>query len=190
MRPLRQAGAVFILMLVVSSVASAQRTTRTSSQAAAQAGGFWELGADAGVSLFIDDPMTVAINIPVNSIRGGYYASNTLSIEPLARINTTFGKDQIGRTSYMIGVGVLYHLTPDRTKRQTYLRPMLAISGGGGPNSLSFTHLGFGAGMKRPMFTNRLASRAEVGLLHRLKNGPVDAETSINALLGFSIYTK
>jgi hypothetical protein len=192
MRHLRHVGfAVLALMLLEASEVSAQRTpTRASSQAAAQQGGFWELGADAGITLRLDDPMTVFISIPVTQLRAGYYTSNVLSIEPVLRINSSFGKDQTAFTSYLIGAGVLYHLTPDRTKSQTYMRPFLAINSTSGPGNVTFTTLGFGAGMKRPMFRGRAASRGELNLSHRLESSGIGSLTALNALLGLSFYTR
>ncbi|MEX2152593.1 MAG: hypothetical protein WD825_04590 [Gemmatimonadaceae bacterium] len=189
MRYLRQAGAVLALTVLLSSVASAQRTA-TRGQAAARQGGYWELGGDARLQFQLDDPLTIVIDIPLDILRAGYYASDVLSIEPFASISSSFGKDQTAFTAYHIGVGVVYHLTPDRTKPQTYLRPSLAISSTSGPGNLSFTFLGFGAGLKKPMFNNRMASRVEAGLQHRLETGGVQAATNINIQAGFSVYTR
>lgn len=192
MRQLRQVAAVFALLLVVSSLASAQRagTTRQAGSPAArqQAAGsarIWELGADAGLSFGLDDPNVTQLQIPLQSIRAGIHVSPALSIEPFFGYNylKVDGIDAISQ--YQFGVGALYHFSQDRTRSQLYLRPSLAIVGvSAGGTSDSEAGIGVGIGMKWPKMGGRMALRGEAGIF------AINDNTSINALFGVSFFTR
>ena len=191
MRQLRQVGAVFALLLVVSSLASAQRTGTTrqaGTPARQQASGsakVWELGADAGLSFGLDDPNVTQLNIPVQSIRAGIHVTPALSIEPFLGY-TYFKVDGIDAiTQYQFGVGALYHFSENRAQSQLYLRPSLAIVGASaGGASDSEAGIGVGIGMKWPKMGGRMALRGEAGVF------AINDNTSLNALFGVSFFTR
>jgi hypothetical protein len=187
MRQLRQVGAVLGLLLVASSVASAQQrttATRATQRSAATAANPWEFGADARLSLGLDDQGN-RLEIPVGNLRAGYHFSDVLSIEPFGSIQYVDPEIGDSFTFYELGVGALYHFSTSRTQRQFYARPyleLLGISGGG--NGESELGIGIGGGVKWPRLNGRMALRGEANVL------VMDANTSLNFLFGLSFYTR
>jgi hypothetical protein len=199
MRSTKYGSVVVLLLLALASTTSAQArqtgTPQTARRPAAQPRqsttpdqGFWELGTDVGLAIGIDDPKSLAINIPVGSLRAGYFVSPKLSLEPQLSFSSFARESQTAFSSWMLNLTGLWHFTESRQERQLFLHPGLAFTGGSG--STSFTILSAAVGMKKPMMNNRLAMRAEAGLSHRLKDGPIDAATSIIANFGWSVYTR
>ena len=181
MRRLRQVGVVLGLLVVASSVASAQRTPTRSAATAAKP---WEFGFDAGLSLGLDNQGT-ALEIPVQNVRAGYHMSDVLSIEPFGAIVYAKPEGADGATVYNLGVGGLYHFSTDRTATQLYLRPFLNLVGfSGGGASDSEVGLGIGAGMKWPRLNGRMALRGEANL------SIMDNNNSLNFLFGLSFFTR
>lgn len=182
MRRLRQVGAVLALLVVASSIASAQRTAR----AAQSQSKVWELGFDAGLSFGLDDPNTTALQIPISNFRVGIHTSDVLSIEPFGSIN--YAKVEgipDAFTDYALGVGGLYHFSTSRTQSQLYVRPFLALIGGSaGGVSDSDIGVGVGVGMKWPKLNGRMALRGEGNVLS------VNSNTAINFLFGLSFFTR
>jgi len=182
MRHLRQVGAVLALLVVASSVAFAQRTAR----AAQSQSKVWELGFDAGLSFGLDDPNFTVLEIPISNFRAGIHATDVLSIEPFGSIHY----DKVEGfpdpdTRYTLGVGGLYHFSAARTRSQMYVRPFLALIGGSsGGVSDSDIGVGVGFGMKWPKLNGRMALRGEANV------ASVNSATSINALFGFSFFTR
>jgi len=189
MRHLRQVGAVFGLLLVATSVASAQRTTATTrstaqQRSAASAAKPWELGFDAGLSIGLDDQGT-SLQIPIQNFRAGYHMSDVLSIEPFGAIVWAKPEGGDGATIYNLGVGGLYHFSTSRTASQFYVRPFLNLFGfSGGGTSDSEVGLGIGAGMKWPRMNGRIAFRGEGNL------SVMDNNNALNFLFGVSFYTR
>ena len=144
---------------------------------------------DAGITIGMDTPKSIMLQIPVGMVRAGYFVSDVLSLEPGLSFFSVGQKGATGFSSYTLQLGALYHLTPDRTKQQMFVHPMLAFSGGSG-NQRTITSLGAGVGIKRPFMQNRLAARGELNATHSLKSGPVPARTSLNLFAGLSVYTK
>ena len=147
--------------------------------------GAWEIGTDAQVTLGLDDPMFLAVQIPGGMVRAGYFTSPTVSIEPLFRWLSVAQKEQEGFSSYTIGVGVLFHRSADRTRRQVYLRPFLTLTDGSGGGSGVMT-IGGGLGLKRPVFGGRATSRGEVNVSYN----EASEALSLNGLFGLSIYSR
>lgn len=180
MRSLRQAGAALALLLVVSSVASAQARG-----AAANRPKPLEFGTDAAFSLGLDDPSTTQIMIPTGNFRVGIHTSPNLSIEPFADINYIKVEGFDGLTTYTFGVGGLYHFSVDRTKSQMYVRPFASLIGFSGATSDSEIGVGVGLGMKfTPKWNGRFQWRGEANIFS------INDATSINLLWGVSIYPR
>jgi hypothetical protein len=190
MRHLKQLGLALLAVTVVASSASAQRTqsrSRSSNQRA-----LWELGMDAGLQFDLSVPAgstkATTLSIPVPSVRAGVWASDVLSIEPFLGLQRTSGGGA-SVTGYNIGVGGLYHFSPERNQSQVYVRPFLFLQGasfknGGVSNSNSDVGVGVGAGMKWPKLGGRLALRGEGNI------ATVNSTTSLNLLFGFSFFTR
>ena len=190
MRHLGKMGLVALaLVAVASSIASAQRRTRVSNAAPAAQGGFWELGLDGGIGIGLDDPKTFSIAIPVSQVRAGYYVSDILSLEPSLSFFSVASKGSTAFSAWTLGLGVLYHLSPDRKASQMFVHPMLAFDGGSGGQDTR-TSLGAGVGLKKPAMDGRFVWRFEAGLMHRLKSGAFAASTGLYGNWGLSIYTK
>ena len=180
MRHLRQVGAVLVLMLVATSVASAQARRQTTSTARV-----WELGADAALSFGLDDPSVTTLQIPVQNLRAGIHVSDVLSIEPFFGLSYTKIEDLDALTVYQFGVGGLYHFSTDRTRSQLYIRPALSIVGiSAAGESDSEVGIGVGLGMKWPRLGGRMAWRGEANI------GVIDDQTTIAALFGVSFFTR
>jgi hypothetical protein len=200
MSSIRQVGSVVLaLAVVVASEAAAQQRTatpatrRTTAQttatqrAASSVVGSWELGTDMDVGIGLSDPKSFFIDIPTGVVRAGYYATEVLTLEPALSFHSFAQKNATAFSSWMLRLGALYHLSPDRTKDQLFIHPAIGLTGGSGNNP---TFLSAGVGLKHPMLAGRMATRMEVGLDHRLKSGPIDSQTSLMAFLGWSVYTR
>jgi hypothetical protein len=183
MRHLRQVVPVLALMLVASTVASAQRTTRASAQRSQPR--VWEIGADAALSFGLDDPRTTQLQIPIANLRAGIHTSDVISIEPFFGLNYTKVEGFDAVTIYEFGVGGLYHFSPVRTRSQMYVRPFLSLIGiSAAGNSDSEVGVGVGFGMKWPKLGGRMAWRGEGNIFS------VNDQTSLNALFGISFFTR
>ena len=170
-------------LIAIASTASAQRTTRSSSTSANPSP---EIGVDAGVQFTLDDPKTTTLQVPIPSIRMGFYISPVMSIEPSLGINHT-STPGLSLTTYDVGVGLLYHFAPSRLDNQLYVRPFLGLTGvSGGGNSDSAVDFGAGFGVKVPV-GSRFASRFEANLTHYSNNGA--STNAIGLLAGLSVYT-
>ena len=183
MRHFRLVALALLATIVVASPASAQRTRARSSSSSAPS--VWEIGVDAALSLGLDSPRRNALQIPVGSLRAGYLASDVFEIEPFFSINNFSGQGQTSVTIYNIGVGGLYHFSPDRMKSQVYVRPFLDLVGAsGGGTSNSNVGIGVGVGMKWPKLNGRMAWRGEGNFM------TINSSTSLNFLWGVSFFTK
>ena len=188
MRPIKRVvlGAI-ALMVQIASVASAQRTPARARSAAVQHRSFWELGFDSGLSFGFTTPRVTTLSIPAASFRAGYWTSEVLSIEPFFGLNHVSAQGGGSFTTYQLGVGGLYHFSPERTRRQVYVRPFLTFvgvstSGGGGSNS--DIGVGVGAGLKWPKLGGRMALRGEGNI------ETINSNTLLNFLFGFSFFTR
>ena len=86
-----------------------------------------------------------------------------------------------------LGVGVLFHMTPDRTRSQIYFRPFAGFTSASGfGQSESDPNLGIGLGLKTP-FANRLATRLEAFLAHQFET---NGTTSLGVLFGLSFFPR
>ena len=200
MRTSKYRSAVVLSLLVLASSASAQarqagasQTPRrtapaASQQAASTQTGFWELGTDVGIAIGIDDPKSLAINIPTGVLRAGYFVTPNLSLEPQIAFNSFAQESQTAFSSWMLNLTGLWHFSENRRETQMFVHPGVAVTGGSGNFNPTFISAAFG--IKKPMMNDRLAMRIEAGLSHRLKEGAVDGATSIITSFGWSIYTR
>ena len=187
----RSAGVALASVIVLSSVASAQRTTARSTSSASSSSTLWELGADAGLGFDLAVPTggakTTQLQLPLQSLRAGFFINPNWSLEPSLgyRYVKVEGLDAV--SLYTIGFAGLYHFQTDRMQRQMYLRPFLGILGvSSGGQSDSDTELGVGVGLKWPKLNGRMAWRGEVNLARQM-----DAEvTAINVLFGVSFFNR
>lgn len=195
MRHLSKVVVAAVAVAVMTSTASAQRTVRTSSNAAAAQGGYWELGSDMGIMIGLDDPKSLSIQVPVGSfsafpaVRAGYYVSDVLSLEPGLSFASFTAKNQTAFSLWTLAFGINYHLSPDRNASRLYVHPFLSFTGGSGGRDTQ-TGLGAGIGLKKPAFGNRFNWRVEGGIQHLLKAGFIDASTGIYGTGGISVFTK
>ncbi|MFN2566623.1 MAG: hypothetical protein ABR499_16625 [Gemmatimonadaceae bacterium] len=150
-----------------------------------------ELGIDAALSFGLDEPRVTVIAIPFQQFRVGFFTSPRTSFEPTLAINHVDIDDPNGldldATTISIGLGVLFHLTPDRTQSQIYFRPFggfTSVSAFG--ESESDPNLGLGLGLKTP-FANRLATRLEAFVAHQFDG---DGTTSVGVLFGLSFFPR
>jgi len=128
-----------------------------------------------------------SLSVPLQSIRAGFFINQDWSLEPSLGYSYTKIEGVDGISLLQLGFAGLYHLTPDRTHRQVYVRPFLGfLSASSGGNSNSDEQLGVGVGMKWPKLNGRMAWRGEVNIDHTF-----DAEvTALNLLFGISFFTR
>jgi|SRR5687767_1945677 len=182
-----------LALAVAASQAAAQARPATTRTAAAQRQtaieDYWELGTDASASLGFGDQKSFSIDIPTGVLRAGYFVTPKLSLEPQLIFHSLAAEDQEGQSVWALQIGGLYHLSTDRTRRQYFIHPGIAFTGGsaGAPE---FTILSALVGAKQPWFGGRLAMRGEVGLVHQLEEAPFEAQTSIVFNFGWSVYTR
>jgi hypothetical protein len=197
MRHLRLAGAVLALTVIAASYADAQRTTRSagaprSTQAASRTSeGSWEFGADASLSIGLDEPSVTIFRLiggtpaGVSSVRAGYFISDVISVEPMFGMDYLKVEDIDAITTYTIGVGGLYHFSTDPTRSRMYVRPFLSLlgvsAGGDGDSELG---VGVGFGMKWPKLGGRIAIRGEANVF------AINDNSSINLMVGLSAFTR
>jgi hypothetical protein len=191
MRLIRNIVFALVALAFASSSMFAQRTTARSSSSSSTQRTLWEIGADGGLGLELSVPAggskTTSLQIPLSSIRAGFFINDQWSLEPSFRYVFAKTEGTPSASFYTLGFAGLYHLSTNRTHRQAYLRPFLNVLGfSGGGASDSDTELGFGVGMKWPKLNGRMAWRGEVNLARQM-----DAEvTAINLLWGISFFTR
>jgi opacity protein-like surface antigen len=165
------------------------------SDALAQSGAI-EIGFDTGLTLRLNSDKNgfeyenqTAINIPLQSVRVGFFVSDQLSIEPAIG----FSYLDVGDTSITqlgAGANLQYHFTADATRTRFY------IGAGGGLNLLDIgdeqeTQFGLGAGLgvKLPI-ASRMAIRIEGSFSRFFESDLLPGANVIGALVGFSFFTK
>jgi len=189
MRSLRNVGLALLMSSLATSPVLAQRTTARSSSSSTST--LWEIGADGGLGFELSVPngasKTTSLQIPLTSIRAGFFINDQWSLEPSFRYLYAKTEGTPSFSTYTLGFAGLYHLSTNRMQRQTYIRPFLDIIGASsGGNSNSDIELGAGVGLKWPKMNGRMAWRGEVNVAHQN-----DAETTtLNLLMGISFFTR
>jgi hypothetical protein len=162
-----------------------------------------ELGIDAALRYrSADDANLTSFDVPIPSVRVGFFLSDQLSLEPFGRIGWQRvsiedpfpGQDDSDSfTTYDLGVGALFHFSPDRTRSQPYVRPFLGLSGfsGGGGDDDSASQLSFGAGigLKMPV-ADRLGWRIEANYTRLGEDEPFEAGNVFGIQFGLSFFTR
>jgi hypothetical protein len=128
-----------------------------------------EVGVDGSIAHGIRSGTTV-LTLPGQQLRVGFFRSDVVSVEPAVALN--YGRGRRFNSLAVRGeLGVLYHLSPDRTARQPYVRPFVGLdynrfandNGPGGQpidGSSGSSEVGVGVGVKLPV-TSRLTVRVE-----------------------------
>jgi hypothetical protein len=154
----------------------------------AQAQHPFELGLDAALAISLDEPRVTTLAIPFQRFRVGIFTSPTRSYEPWLAVNFIAVEGAGDFSTINLGLGVLFHLSPDRTRTQAYLRPFGGITTVSVDGSETDAHLGLGVGFKTPWTNRRLATRIEPFLQHAFSEP--DGVTSIGLLFGLSYFTR
>lgn len=146
-----------------------------------------ELGIDAALAVTIDDPRVTTLGIPVQQFRVGFHTSPTLSVEPTLAINY-INIEGFGDVSTLsLGLGLLFHTSPNRARGRAYFRPFggfVKVSDGGDTSP----NIGIGVGYTAPFADRRLATRLEGLLNHTFVDG--DDTTSLGVMFGLSFFTR
>lgn len=191
MRTVRNVGIALVAVAFAGSSAFAQRTTARSSSSSSGQSTLWEIGADGGLGFDLAVPTggakTTTLQIPLTSIRAGFFINDAWSLEPSFRYIYAKQEGTPSASVYTLGFAGLYHFSTNRMMRQMYLRPFLAVTGFSSSGaSNSDTELGVGLGLKWPRLNGRMAWRGEVNLARQM-----DAEvTALNVLWGISFFTR
>jgi hypothetical protein len=176
MRTLAAGLTTLTLLAVVPSLARAQANPV-------------ELGIDAALAVSLDDPRVTIIGIPLQQFRVGFFTSPILSFEPTLSVNYIDVEGVGDLSTLSLGLGVLVHLSPDRTRTRAYVRPFAGfarISADG--ESETDANMGFGVGLKTPFANQRLATRLEAFLNHVFAEP--DGVTSLGVSFGLSFFTR
>ena len=152
-----------------------------------------ELGVDLGFAYQLSNNYGKywTLTTPVD-LRAGFMMNDNIELEP--RVTVLYAKPSGGSSFHQVDaiLGLLYHLSTDRTRSQIYIRPFAELqSTGGGGNSLSQFGFGGGLGVKLPA-SDRMAWRIEGGFSTLLKKSGTNGAPSasfIYALFGFSFFT-
>jgi hypothetical protein len=181
----RIASLAALALVTLASTAHAQRAGRSSGSYGENPSA--ELGVDAGLTFGLDSPSSTVLQIPLRSIRAGFYLSPIVSLEPYLGLTSFSGG--LSGSQYDLGLGLLYHFSPSRAARQFYLRPFVGVSGASGDlGTGSDATFGVGFGGKFPL-TDRLATRLE-GNFARTGNGNGGSSNQIGLLAGLSAYVR
>lgn len=154
---------------------------------AAQSRGL-ELGADVGAGLMFADGSTLfSLNTPT-SIRVGIPVGEKMAVEPRFLLSLTSGEGETV-TSIDITPAVMLALGPDaRQGLYVTLLPQLRYASAFGESASQF---GAGAGVGvRIRKTERFGFRVEGQFLHNFENDDFFGTNELNALLGFSFFTR
>src|SRR4051812_15917584 len=86
MRPVRNVGLALVALAFAGSSAVAQRTPPRSTTRSSTQSTLWEIGADGGLGLELSVPAgankTTTLQIPLSSIRAGFFINDQWSLEP------------------------------------------------------------------------------------------------------------
>ncbi|MGH7657323.1 MAG: hypothetical protein ACREL6_03745, partial [Gemmatimonadales bacterium] len=149
-----------------------------------------ELGVDLGFFYDTGDPSVMVISIPTAELRAGFYTSDRIEIEPRISLQYVKFENSDAATSFDGVLGLLYHLSTDRSAARWYLRPFAGInrisSGGNGETQFQ---LGGGVGVKIPA-GERLAWRVEGNFNHAFESDNLGSSDVVGLLFGISYYTR
>lgn len=124
-----------------------------------------ELGIDAGGTLDLSAD-AVAIGVPVQDFRAGFFISEALSVEPRLALNYLDGDGGSSVVTVSAQLGPMIHFSPDRGRTQGYVRPFggLNFLKVGSESDTQFAVAG-AVGVKIPV-AERLATRLEGSFPH------------------------
>jgi len=204
---LKFAAAVAATLLLSASLEAQSRGTRggatqagAARSAEAQTPGWMpmELGVDGEFGFQMSDPHATVVGLPVAQMRAAFMKNPTWSIEPALSFNYQ-GADGGSSNSLYLGVGALYHFSPDRSQKQWYARPFIGLDhrsvtfdvapGTSQTESANRFGLGGGFGLKMPI-VNRLSARYEANLSHFFESGALASSTKLGFLAGLSFFTR
>lgn len=147
-----------------------------------------EFGIDAGVLFGFGDLESTSISIPAQRLRIGFFRGPSYSFEPYLGLNY-LKIDDFDATQINLGAGLLYHLSPDRTASQVFVRPFAELNyvGGDGDSETQFG-IGAGLGVKVP-WRERFATRWEAALGYAIEADDLPGGVTLNLGLGLSFFT-
>src|SRR4051812_23929608 len=126
------AAAAAATVLLVSSAHAQTRggtkqsgTTRTA-ESQSSGGKSLEFGLDGSVGFAMNGPSTTTVQLPISQLRVAFQRTPNWSIEPMLRLNYE-GTDGQSGNELFFGVGALSPLSQDRSQKQWYARPYVAI---------------------------------------------------------------
>ena len=147
-----------------------------------------ELGADVGAGLMFADGSTLFSLTTPTSIRVGVPVGQKMSVEPRFLLNLITGEGETV-TGIDLTPAVMLALGPD-ARRGPYvaLLPQLRYTSAFGESATQF---GAGAGVGvRIRKSERFGFRVEGQFMHNFENDDFFGTNEINALIGFSFFTR
>jgi hypothetical protein len=132
----------------------------------------------------------IAVSIPVQDFRAGFFLSDRLSLEPRLALSFFDSDGTSSQTALSSQVGALVHFHGDRTRAQPYIRPFggVLFLDVGGNNDAQFL-AGGGIGVKIPI-ADRLAARVEGVYTHGFESSGLGTTDAVSLLVGFSFFTR
>ena len=172
-------GALAALAVLLPAIPSPGSAQGRPVELGIDAGGTFDLAADA-----------VAIGIPVQDFRAGFFISDAVSVEPRLALNYLDGNGGSSIVALSAQLGPVIHLAPHRGRTQGYVRPF------GGLNFLKVGNdsdaqlaVGGAIGVKIPV-AERLATRVEGSFTHGFETGNVSGGNALGLSVGLSLYTR
>jgi len=162
-----------------------------------------ELGIDGAITHRMDEPRLTVVQIPVASVRAGFFLSPAISFEPA--LGLVHASEEGSYTTTDLTLGLLYHFRSNRSAPQPYVRPFVEVAhtsntivtvsladGSSSSRSDTFsttaTTLGAGLGIKLPI-DRHFAARFEGNFGRTLEHQSIPAANELGFLFGFSFFT-
>jgi hypothetical protein len=169
------------LLLAAAAAAQAQR----------QAPYPYEIGVDGTIArrdYSRGNPSGVTtVSLPVNTLRVGMFVTNQIELEP----SLSFQRISVGDEDHSqidFSVAAPLYFTPDRTKSQVFVRPVVGLFHLSDPSATQVS-VGAGLGIKLPI-DSRISARFEAEYRHGNESDDIVAYNQFGLILGLSVYTR
>jgi outer membrane protein with beta-barrel domain len=161
-----------------------------SAQAQRQAPYPYEIGVDGTIARRSYDrgPDVTTVSLPVNTLRVGLFVTNQIELEPSLSFQRITVGDGDDRSQIDFSVAAPIYFTPERTKPQFFLRPVVGLFHVSDPGGTQL-NVGAGLGVKLPI-DSRISTRLEAEYRHGNGSDDFAAYNQFGLIVGLSVYTR
>ena len=169
-------------------------TAAASAHAQRQASYPYEIGVDGTIARRSYDgenglasSSVTTVSLPANTLRVGLFITNQIELEPalsFQRINA--GDNDYTQVDFSVAAPIYF--TPERTKPQLFVRPVVGVYHVSHPD-VSQVNVGAGFGVKLPI-DSRISTRFEAEYRHGNGGDEFRSYNQIGLIIGLSIYTR